>query len=191
MKNICIYASSSNAIEKTYFEQTVVLAELIAKKGWGIIFGAGMSGLMGAAADSALKTGGKITGIIPDLLNIKNVVHEKCHELIVTKTMRERKKLMEERADAFIAMPGGFGTMEELLEIITLKQLEYHKKPVVIMNFNHYYDVLKALFEHIIAEHFATKDSENLYYFTEQPQDAIDYIENYRFMDFKTKYKLE
>lgn len=191
MKNICIYASSSNSIGKTYFEQTSVLAELIAKKGWGIIFGGGMAGLMGAAADSALSAGGIITGIIPELLNIKNVVHEKCHELIVTKTMRERKKLMEERADAFIALPGGFGTMEELLEIITLKQLKYHKKPVVIMNFNRYYDALKVLFEHIIAERFAIKESTNLYYFTEHPQDAIDYIENYRFTELKTKYDLE
>lgn len=191
MKNICIYASSSNNIEKIYFEQSKILAQLVAKKGWGIIFGAGMAGLMGAVAESALEHGAKITGIIPELLNIKNIVHEKCHELIVTKTMRDRKMQMEERADAFIALPGGFGTMEELLEIITLKQLKYHQKPVVILNINHYYDTLRALFEHIINERFAINQSAKLYYFTEDPQDAIDYIENYRCTDIKTKYELD
>ena len=88
---------------------------------------------------------------------------------------------MEERADAFIALPGGFGTLEELLEIITLKQLKYHLKPVVVMNFLHYYDSLRELFDHVIREKFAIADSRSLYYFTEDPRDAIDYIENYHF----------
>jgi len=188
MKNICVYASSSEIIDKTYFEQAGVLAELMAKKGWGLIFGAGMLGLMGAMADGMIKNGGKITGVIPELLNVKNVVHENCNELFVTKTMRERKMLMEEKSDAFIALPGGFGTLEELLEIITLKQLKYHKKPVVILNINHYYDCLNSLFDHVIQQKFAKEESSDLYFFAGSPQEAIDYIEKYTYKETGIKW---
>lgn len=180
MKNICIYASSSNEIGKPYFEKARELASAIAKKGWRLIFGAGMTGLMGAAAACMLENKGHITGVIPELLNVKNVVFEHCDELIVTKTMRERKSIMEEKADAFIALPGGFGTMEELLEIITLKQLQYHKKPIVIMNIEGYYDGLHAVFAKAFEEKFAKESSRNLYFFTDSPEKAVKYIEDYK-----------
>jgi uncharacterized protein (TIGR00730 family) len=192
MKNVCIYASSSNDIEKIYFEKTYALSAMIAQKGWGLIFGGGMTGLMGEMARGMTDNGGHITGVIPERLNRKNIVYEHCDELIVTQTMRERKSIMEERADAFIALPGGFGTMEELLEIITLKQLKYHKKPIVIMNMNNYYEGIRSIFQKMMNENFANKDNSHLYYFAEEPEDAVQYIENYVYKEIGTKlYPLE
>jgi uncharacterized protein (TIGR00730 family) len=192
MKNVCIYASSSNGIEQVYFDKTSELAALVAQKNWGLIYGGGMTGLMGAMARGMTDNGGHITGVIPERLNRKNIVYEHCDELIVTETMRERKSIMEERADAFIALPGGFGTMEELLEIITLKQLKYHKKPIVIMNINHYYEGIQSIFQKMMNEHFAKKDNGHLYYFAEEPEDAVQHIENYVYRDIGTKlYPLE
>jgi uncharacterized protein (TIGR00730 family) len=179
MKNICIYASSSNDIAEIYVEKTYDLTSLMAEKGWGLIFGGGMSGLMGAAARRMREMGGRITGVIPEKLNVKDVVFENCTELFVTKTLRERKTIMEDRADAFIALPGGYGTMEELLEMITLKQLKYHVKPIVILNINGYYDGLKTVFENACREKFARDISRDLYFFTKEPKEAIAYIENY------------
>lgn len=135
-KVICVYASSSNLIDRKYFDIASQLGEAIARNGDTLLFGGGVRGLMGAAATAVHRHNGRVVGIIPEALNQKGVVYETCDELIVTKSLRERKAIMDERSDAFIALPGGFGTLEELLEIITLKQLKYHNKPIVILNFD-------------------------------------------------------
>ena len=134
MDNICVFASSSSSVAGVYKTAARQLGEDIARKGWGIVFGAGTQGLMGELARQARKNNGCLTGVIPDSLNSPGIVYEECDELIATHTMRERKAIMEQRSFAFIALPGGFGTLEEILEIITLKQLGYHNKPVVLMN---------------------------------------------------------
>ena len=162
-----------------YYEMARELGKSLVKNGYGLCFGGGKIGLMGAISDEMLNIGGKVIGVIPDALNIENVVHEKCHEIIVTRTMRERKQKMEDLSGAFIALPGGFGTLEELLEMITLKQLSYHKKPIVILNGTGFYDDLINQFKRTVDEGFAGVDTDNLYFVTDECEKAVEYIKSY------------
>jgi len=187
-KVICVYSSSSNMIDKTYFDIASELGKTIALKKDILLFGGGMVGLMGATATSVHKMGGKVIGVIPEALNQKGIVYETCDELIVTKDMRERKSVMDARSDAFIALPGGYGTLEELLEIITLKQLKYHNKPVVILNHNHFFDFLLKQFDSIIENNFAKPESGLLYHVTSDVGEALDYIDTYKPHEFKNKW---
>jgi uncharacterized protein (TIGR00730 family) len=187
-KVICVYSSSSNSIDAAYFEMAAELGKTIALNKDVLLFGGGMRGLMGATATAVYEHGGRIVGVIPRALNQKGVVYETCNELIVTKDMRKRKSVMDARSDAFIALPGGFGTFEELLEIITLKQLKYHTKPIVILNVNGYYDFLLKQFDQIIDQHFAKPESYSLYHVTSDVTNALDYISNYTPIVFKDKW---
>lgn len=187
-KVICVYSSSSSTLDKVYYEAASKLGEEIATRGDILLYGAGMIGLMGESAKAVHRNNGKVIGIIPKALNVEGVVYNTCDELIVTEGMRERKALMDSRSDAFIALPGGFGTLEELLEIITLKQLRYHDKPIVILNINGFYDKLFLQFEQIIDEHFAKSESKKLYYITDSVSDALSYIDNYTPYSFGTKW---
>lgn len=187
-KVICVYSSSSNSIDKIYFDLAAQLGEAIASRKDILLFGGGMRGLMGATATAVHRQNGKVIGIIPEALNQKGVVYETCDELVVTKDMRERKSIMDARSDAFIALPGGFGTLEELLEIITLKQLKYHNKPIVILNTNGFYDPLLRQFDSIIDEHFAKKESTLLYHISTDVADALDFIDSYKPVEFKDKW---
>ena len=180
MENICIFASSSSSVAGVYKTAARQLGADIAKKGWGIVFGAGTQGLMGELARQARINNGCMIGVIPDSLNFPGIVYEDCDELIATRTMRERKAIMEQRSFAFIALPGGFGTLEEILEIITLKQLGYHNKPVVLMNINGFYDSLMAQFEETTAQNFAVPETLELFRVCVSSAEAIEYIENYQ-----------
>ena len=126
--NICVFSSSSNAIPEIYFEEARKLGHLIGESGWKLIYGGANVGLMHACAEAARETGAKTVGIIPELIHAHRLSSPNDHEQIVTPNMRERKYLMRKRSNAFIALPGGFGTLEEILEVITLKQLNYHNK---------------------------------------------------------------
>jgi uncharacterized protein (TIGR00730 family) len=190
-KIICVYSSSSCNIDRLYFEVAEKLGAAIALRGDALLFGGGMIGLMGATAKAVHKHHGKVIGVIPKALNIKGVVYDYCDELIVTEGMRERKAVMDARSDAFIALPGGFGTLEEVLEIITLKQLKYHNKPVVIINTDGFYDNLLAQFREIIAQKFAKPQSKGLFYVTNDPNEALEYIDNYQPVVFKEKWLTE
>ncbi|HOL91724.1 MAG TPA: TIGR00730 family Rossman fold protein [Clostridiales bacterium] len=185
---ICVYASSSNSIDKKYTDIAARLGEAIARNGDTFLFGGGMRGLMGAAAMAVHRFGGRVVGIIPEALNLKGVVYEMCDELVVTKSLRERKAIMDERSDAFIALPGGFGTLEELLEIITLKQLKYHNKPIVILNCDRFYDALLDQFGHIMDLNFAKPESNLLYHVTSDVEDALKYIDTYKPFVFEDKW---
>ena len=187
-KVICVYSSSSNFIDKKYFEVASELGKTIAGKKDTLLFGGGVRGLMGATATAVHSCGGKVIGVIPKALNQKGVVYETCDELIVTKDMRERKAVMDSRSDAFVALPGGYGTLEELLEIITLKQLKYHNKPVVILNTDGFYSFLLKQFEAIIDQNFAKEESGLLYHVTSDIRDAASYIDNYKPVVFKDKW---
>jgi len=143
---------------------------------------------MGTTAQSVHQNKGKVIGVIPKALNLPGVVYESCDELIVTEGLRERKAVMDSKSDAFIALPGGYGTLEELLEIITLKQLKYHNKPVVIMNTNGFYEQLLTLFEQIIDQHFARSDCKQLYHVVKDPSEALTYIDHYQPFTFQDKW---
>jgi uncharacterized protein (TIGR00730 family) len=177
MTDICVFASSSPRLATPYYEAAAALGRGIAERGWGVVFGGGTDGLMGALARGAAEKGGRITGIIPDMMNVPGVAFEGCTELIATRTMRERKAEMEARADAFVALPGGFGTLEEILEIITLRQLGYHTKPVALVNTLNFYGDLQELFSRITEQHFASPESLCVFGVLDTPEETLQYIE--------------
>lgn len=187
-KVICVYSSSSCSIDEVYFEAAEALGREIAIRGDTFLFGGGLNGLMGKAAIAVHKHQGKVIGIIPRALNVKGVVYEGCDELIVTEDMRERKARMDFGSDAFVVLPGGYGTLEEMLEIITLKQLRYHNKPIVILNINGFFDNLLAQFEKTINDNFAREECRKLYFITDDVHEALRFIDTYKPVDFSEKW---
>lgn len=187
-KMICVYSSSSCALADIYFQAANELGKEIATRGDLLLFGGGLTGLMGACAKAVHQNNGKVIGIIPDALNVKGIVYDKCDELIVTTGMRERKAEMDHKSDAFITLPGGYGTLEETLEIITLKQLRYHSKPIIILNVNGFYDNLLNQFEISIDQQFAKSDCQELYFVTDDVSEALSYIDSYNPPIFKERW---
>ncbi len=188
--SITVYCSSSDALDPSFFELAKELGKLIAEREYQLIYGGSAVGMMGVLAQTVKDHGGKIVGVIPEKIN-SHVPHlENYDDLIVTHTMHERKSIMEEKANSFIALPGGFGTLEEIIEIITLKQLQYHDKPIVILNFNGCFDHLLAHFEYLFSQAFAKPQYRALYAVVETPLQAIEYIENYIPASFDSKWYL-
>ena len=161
--NICLYGASSNEIADSYITATEELGERLAQAGHTLVYGAGGAGLMGAAARGMTKGGGVVIGVVPTFLKVDGVLYEHCDEMVYTDTMRRRKQIMEERAEAFIVTPGGIGTYEEFFEIYTLKQLGRHGKPIIIYNIGGYYDRLLAMLEYTVDEGFMREKSLHLY----------------------------
>jgi uncharacterized protein (TIGR00730 family) len=186
-KTICVYCSSSEGVSTDYVQATEELGRSIAQRGYTLIFGGGEIGLMGALARAATAGGGRVVGVIPEKL--AQLAYEKADEMIITKDLRERKAVMADRADAFIALPGGFGTLEELLEMLTLKQLSFHNKPLVLINTNGFYDPLITLFEQIYARGFTKAVYRSLYHVALDPGDALDYIDSYHPIELPKKWK--
>ncbi len=178
-KAICVFSSSSDKISPQYFSAAEELGRLIAGQGHALVYGGANVGLMGALARSVHKNNGKVIGIIPELLKDKEVAYEEADELIITKDMRDRKSIMEERSDAFIALPGGFGTLEEVLEILTLRMLKYHQKPVALINTNNFYNNLIELFDQIINENFAKPKVREHYKVTPGVSEAMTFVESF------------
>jgi uncharacterized protein (TIGR00730 family) len=188
MSNICVYGSSSAAIDRGFLDDAYHLGEVLAENGYGLVFGAGAMGIMGAAARGARSKGGAVTGVLPSFMNVEGIPYAGCDKLIVTETMRERKQAMEELADAFITAPGGIGTFEEFFEILTLKQLRRHKKAIVLLNADGYYDNLRAMMEESVRRSFAKAPTLELYAVADTPEEAVEYIRNYEFKDFPDKW---
>jgi len=180
MKSIAVYCSSSDIIHQDYFDSAKELGQSMAENNIQLVYGGGMVGLMGAVAKSVKQHGGKTLGVVPKALNIDNVVNDIDDELIVTDGMRERKAIMDERAEAFIGLAGGFGTFEEMFEVLTLKQLGYHNKPIIFLNIRGYYNYLLEMFEHIYSEGFAKEQYRVLYHVSDSVNDALEYLQNYQ-----------
>ena len=176
---ICVYGASSNKIDKRYIQQTEELGLKMAKRGHELIYGAGDNGLMGAVARGMTKGGGKITGVVPSFFNVDGVLYQKCDEMIYTETMRIRKQIMEDSSDAFVMAPGGLGTFDEFFEIMTLKQLARHSKPIAVLNILGYYDKLFQFLEHATEEGFVRKDYVEMLKIFDNPDALLDYVENY------------
>lgn len=154
VKNICVYCGSGPGIDPVYVETARALGREMAEEGVGLVYGGGSLGLMGEVARSVLGAGGRVTGIIPDFLSERERMLRDVQELIVTKSMHERKQTMFDHSDAFIALPGGIGTLEELVEQLTWSQLGQHTKPIVLANIAGYWTPLLALFERMQEETF-------------------------------------
>ena len=174
--HICVYCAASNHVSDTYFAAARALGTGLARRGWPLVYGGGSVGLMGAVAEAVQAAGGTVIGIIPQALLDREVAYLQASELIVTGTLRERKRLMDERADAFVALPGGFGTLEELLEIMTLRQLAYHDKPITIINIGGYFDALLDQFARIFAEGFAHGRYQDLYTVVGSVEEALELL---------------
>lgn len=178
--NITVYGASSNTLDKKYVDKIELLGETLAKRGHGLVFGGGASGAMGASARGAKKGNAKkILGIAPKFFNVDGVLYTDCTDFIYTDDMRERKSLLESECDAFIIAPGGVGTFDEFFEILTLKQLGRHNKPMVLLNLFGYYDPLLKLMENAEKENCLNKATLDLYFVTDDIEKAFDYIENY------------
>lgn len=180
-KTICVFSSSSDAVAPEYFSVATELGALIARSGLTLIYGGGKVGVMGAVATSVHRHGGRVIGVIPKFMRVKEVAYEAADELIVTQTMRERKAIMEARADAFVSLPGGFGTLEEILEILTLKQLHQHAKPIVFVNTAGFFDPLLELFERLYREQFTKVESRQCYHVAAGPSEVLTYLDEYKF----------
>ncbi len=188
MKKICVFCSSSDAIDETYNNEAKKLADLFIEKQLTLINGGAKVGMMAIMSKKVFEAEGKAIGIIPEIINDKGLACKSLTELIITKDMSSRKKLMSEMSDAFIALPGGFGTLEELMEVLTLKQLEVHKKPIVILNTNGFYTKLIEQFNVFFEDNFTKSDYSNLYYVTDNCEDAINYILNYKYKKIDSKW---
>lgn len=179
--NICIYGAASTKIDEKYIKKVEELGFKMAQRGHNLVFGAGGTGLMGAAARGVHKGGGKITGVIPAFFLEKDVeiVFHDCNEVIYTKDMRDRKEKMEELSDAFITVPGGIGTFEEFFEILTAKQLERHKKAIAVFDIDGYYNELQKMMEHSMATKFINEECRQLYTLFSDADEMLNYIEAY------------
>ena len=176
--NICLYGSSSPDLEKVYYDRAYELGEMMASRGHTLVFGGGEQGLMGACVRGLESKGGKAIGVAPRFFDLPGILHKTCHEFIFTDDMRERKQIMEERADAFIIVPGGVGTYEEFFETFTLKQLGQINKPIGILNVNGYFDLLKGLLDQSIEKGFMKKECSEIYGIFTEPAELLQYIEN-------------
>jgi uncharacterized protein (TIGR00730 family) len=179
IQSVTVYCSSSSAVAKVYVDAAIDLGRAIALNNWKLVYGGNSVGLMEKLADSVRAGGGKVIGVTPQLF-IDEGVHDKlCDEFIVTECMRTRKAQMEALGDAYIAMPGGLGTFEELFEIIVGKKLGYHHKPIVLLNINRFYQPFLAMLEHAIEEHFIKPSARELFFVADDVNSAIDHIRQY------------
>lgn len=175
-KTITVYCSSSDMVAEVYKAAAQELGDLIAQRGYNMIYGGSRVGLMGIVSDAAHMAGASVIGIMPSLFQAAKIPHNEAIELVITEGMRARKQIMEDRADAFIALPGGYGTLEEVLEIITNRQLNLHQKPIVLLNIQGYYDPLVAQFDAGVAQHFIQPKLRNIVHVTSSPAAALDYL---------------
>lgn len=185
IKNVCVYCSSSNSLNDIYYRDAEILGELLAKNNYNVVYGGSKLGLMYKVAKSAKDNGSKVIGVMPAKLYDLGVSEAFCDEFYLTKEMRERKATLDEKSDAVIALAGGFGTLEELSEMIVQKQLCYNNKAIVILNTNGFYNDLLKFFEKIILENFASGDSMKLYFIANTPEEAVNYLNNYKVSNAK------
>lgn len=179
---ICIFGAASAHIDEIYIEKVEELGEKLASRGHSLVFGAGATGLMGAAARGFKRGGGYIHGVIPEFFREENVevIYGECDKITYTDTMSERKRIMEDDCDAFIITPGGIGTFEEFFEVLTLKQLGRHKKAIVIYNICDYYDEMEKFMQEVYKRKFINFKCYEMYSYFNDCDELIEYLESYR-----------
>ena len=176
IQSVAVFCGSSKGFSSIYTDAARQLGQVILRENWKLIYGAGNVGLMGVLADEVLAGGGQVMGTIPQFLVDKEVAHQGIQELVICDTMHERKLKMVEAADAFISIPGGFGTLDECFEILTWRQLNIHSNPVAIWNVNGYFDSLIQQMEHMVKEGFLKKENKDLLLIEEDLDQLIEAI---------------
>lgn len=177
-KLICVYCSSSRDLDAKYYEAGEAIGRGLAQRGWGLIYGGGHAGTMGAVARGTKAEGGYVVGVIPEFMKERELAYHDADELITVDTMRERKRIMAERADAFVTLPGGIGTLEEVSEIMVERGLAMHSKPLVLLNQDGYYDGLLAFLERMVADRFKSSGFRSLIGVANAPDEVWPLIEN-------------
>jgi uncharacterized protein (TIGR00730 family) len=180
MKSICLFCGSNKGARPEYEAAAREFGRTLAEQGVTLVYGAGNVGLMGVAADAALAAGGRVVGVIPEFLKAKEVAHVGLSELHVTETMHQRKALMAELSDGFIALPGGFGTFDELFEILTWAQLSVHDKPVGMLDVGGFFKPLQAMVDRAVEEGFVPAGNLNLFQRSESLPALLDWMREYR-----------
>jgi uncharacterized protein (TIGR00730 family) len=180
MKTICVYCGSSDKIHPDYLEAARLTGISVAQRGLKLVYGAGCTGLMGALADATLQAGGEVIGVVPSYFNTQQLVHKNLTSLEVVDTIHQRKARLAELADGFVALPGGFGTLDEFFEILTWAQIGLHSKPVGLLNTRHYYDALLSFIEQAQEEGFIYDEHRALLSHAEQPGELLDNLVGYQ-----------
>lgn len=174
--SVCVYCGSRDGTDATHARAAAQVGDEIGRRGWQLVYGGGRAGLMGRVADAVLAAGGRVTGVIPRTLMEREVGHTGLNELHVVDTMHERKRMMAERSDAFIALPGGIGTFEELFEVWTWRQLGYHDKPIGLLNVGGYYDTLLGFLGQTVTHGFVSEPQRALLEVATDPVALLDAI---------------
>jgi uncharacterized protein (TIGR00730 family) len=176
MKNVAVFCASSRGSDEIYINEAKKLGEVLVNEGFGLVYGGASRGLMNVIADAVLQKGGKVTGVITRLLADKEITKNECTEIIYTSTMHERKVRMLEIADAVIVLPGGFGTLDEMFEALTLMQLKLFDAPIGLLNTNGYYDLLVGLLDNMVEKGFLEKENRNKLIISFSVEDLIEKI---------------
>lgn len=179
MKSLCVYCGSSDRVDTVYLEAATEMGAALASRSITLVYGGGSTGLMGRLADAVLQNDGRVIGVIPIMFETPELQHTGLTELQVVGTIHERKARMVEMADGFVALPGGFGTFDELFEILTWSQIGLHKKPIGVLNVNAYFDPLLALIEHARSEGFIYREHSGLLVTETAPDTLLDHLEQY------------
>ncbi len=179
MKKICIFCGSSPGSEKSYQQEAESFGELLVDKGYEMVYGGGSTGMMGFIANACLAKGGKVTGVIPSFLVAKEVGHNGLTEIIEVESMHERKQKMADISDAFVAMPGGMGTMDELCEIVTWSQLGLHTKPIGVLNINSYFDPFIKFMDHMVSQRYLSVVNRKIIVSDKNPEELLKKMQNY------------
>jgi uncharacterized protein (TIGR00730 family) len=177
---ICVFCGSSSRAKPVYFEAANALGTAIATRGWDLIYGGASCGLMGEVANAALAAGGRVIGVIPEFMVAREIAHTTLTELSIVSSMHERKAKMVELADAFVALPGGYGTFDEIFEVLTWAQIDVHNKPCAFLNTNGFYDALFAFLDHTAAEGLLQSHHRQLPIVHTEPDALLDHLAAYR-----------
>ncbi len=175
---LCVYCSSSDLIDRKYFEAADALGRGMVARGWGLVYGGGHRGLMGTIARAVKCSGGHVVGVIPEFMISRELAFYESNELVTVTTMRQRKQIMEERAAGFITLPGGIGTLEELAEIMTLRYLNQLPKPVIVVNQDGYYDDLLRFFDKMVRERFKSRGAGDLFSVANSVDDVWQHLDS-------------
>jgi uncharacterized protein (TIGR00730 family) len=181
MKTVCVYCGSSDKMNEAYLQSARQMGSSIAERGYTLAYGAGVTGMMGAVADGALAAGGEVIGVIPEIFTTPTLMHNGLSRLEVVANMHVRKKRLVEISDAFIALPGGYGTFEELFEVLTWAQIGLHQKPVGLLNTQHYFDPLLTTIEHARKEGFIYAEHRSLFVYDDRPDSLLDQLSHYQY----------
>ena len=180
MKTICVYCGSANQASREYFQAARLMGETLARHGLALVYGGGKTGLMGALADSVVEHGGQAIGVIVESMNTPELAHTRLQRLEVTATIHQRKSRMYELADGYIALPGGYGTLDELFETLTWAQIGEHSKPVGLLNVNGYYDALLAMLDRALQEKFLFPEHRRALLCDSQPEALLEAMRAYQ-----------